>query len=132
MCNRQRLRKACAYAQSDQSFCQSLEYSMNFKLLTEKHFGCLFLTGSCTGSSESKPVKMPHCWKSHVTAYFSFAFNRACVRIHGLSRACMSDSLSLIAAVLFNRVSIFPRVLYFKFLATSLIESYYMYNPILL
>ena len=29
MCDQQRLRPACAYAQSDQSLCKSLEYSMN-------------------------------------------------------------------------------------------------------
>ena len=38
MCDRQSLRSACAYAQSNQSLCQSLEYSMIVKLLTE-HFG---------------------------------------------------------------------------------------------
>ena len=25
----------------------------------------------CTGSSESRLVKMPHCWKAHVTAQIS-------------------------------------------------------------
>ena len=33
----QSLRSACAYAQSDQSLCKSLEYSMTVKLLTEHH-----------------------------------------------------------------------------------------------
>ena len=28
----------------------------------------LSLNRGCTGSSESTLVKMPHCWKSHVTA----------------------------------------------------------------
>ena len=28
----------------------------------------LNLKEGCTGSSESTHVKMPHCWKSHVTA----------------------------------------------------------------
>ena len=27
------------------------------------------LKGGCKGSSESSPVKMPHCWKSNVTAH---------------------------------------------------------------
>ena len=62
------LRSACAYAQSDQSLCKSLEYSMIVKLLTEHHLEFLSLKESCTGSSESTLVKMPHCWKSHVTA----------------------------------------------------------------
>ena len=35
MCDEQRLSSACAYAQSDQSLCLSLEYSMSVKLLTE-------------------------------------------------------------------------------------------------
>ena len=59
---------AKAYAQSDQSPCQSLEYSMNIKLLTEHYLEFLCLTGDCTGSSESTLVKMPHCWKSCVAA----------------------------------------------------------------
>ena len=69
MCDQQRLRPACAYAQSDQSLCLSLEYSMNIKLVTEHHLEFLILTGGCTGSSESLFVKMPHCWKSHVAAH---------------------------------------------------------------
>ena len=57
MCDQQRLRSACAYAQSDQSLCSSLEYSMSFKLLTENILEALSLKGGCTGSSESKFVK---------------------------------------------------------------------------
>ena len=37
MCDQQSLRSACAYAQSDQSLCLSLDYSMIVKLLTEQH-----------------------------------------------------------------------------------------------
>ena len=69
MCDQQRLRQACANAQTDQSLCKSLEYSMSVKLLTEQHLEFLSLTGGCTGSSESTLVKMPHCWKLHVTAH---------------------------------------------------------------
>ena len=36
MSDQQRLRPACAYAQSDQSLCLSLEYSMSVKLLSEQ------------------------------------------------------------------------------------------------
>ena len=36
--------------------------------VTEHHLEFLSLKGGCTGSSESTLVKMPHCWKSHVTA----------------------------------------------------------------
>ena len=53
MCDQQSLRSACAYAQSDQSLCQSLEYSMIVKLLTEYHLEWLSLKGGCRGSSES-------------------------------------------------------------------------------
>ena len=71
MCDQQSLRSACAYAQSDQSLCLSLEYSMTIKLLTEHHLEFLSLKGGCTGPSESTLVKMPHCWKSHVAAHIS-------------------------------------------------------------
>ena len=52
-------------AQSDQSPCLSLDYSMTVQLLTEHHLEFLSLKGGCTGSSESALVKMPHCWRSH-------------------------------------------------------------------
>ena len=39
------------------------------KLLTEHHLEFLSLSGGFRGSSESTHVKMPHCWKSHVTAH---------------------------------------------------------------
>ena len=41
---------------------------MIVKLLTEHHLEFLSLKGGCRGSSESTLVKMPNCWKSHVTA----------------------------------------------------------------
>ena len=69
MCDQQSLRSACAYAQSDQSRCLSLEYSMIVNVLTEHHLECLSFKGGCTGLSESTLVKMPHCRKSHVTAH---------------------------------------------------------------
>ena len=68
MCDQQRLRPACAYARSDQSICKSLEYYMNVQLLAKHPLEFLSLKGGCTGWSESTLVKMPHCWKSHVTA----------------------------------------------------------------
>ena len=40
---------------------------MIIKLLTEHYLEFLSLKGGCRGSSESTPVKMPHCWKSHAT-----------------------------------------------------------------
>ena len=69
ICDQQSLRSACAYAQSDQSLCLSLEYYMNIKLLNEHNFEFLSLNGGFTGLSESIYVKMPHCWKSHVPAH---------------------------------------------------------------
>ena len=68
MCHQQSLRSACAYAQSDQSLCYSLEYYMIVKLLTEHHLEFLSLKGGCRGPSESTHVKMPNCWKSHALA----------------------------------------------------------------
>ena len=69
MCDQQSLKSACAHAQSDQSLCSSLEYSMIVKLLTEHHLEFLSFKGVCTGSYESTLVKMPHCWKSRVMAH---------------------------------------------------------------
>ena len=62
------LRSACAYAQSDQSLCWSLECSMSVKLLSEHHLEFLSLKGGCRGPSESTLVKMSHCWKSQAAA----------------------------------------------------------------
>ena len=68
MWNQQSLRLACAYAQSDQSFCLSLAYSLSVKLMTEHHLKFLGLKGGCADWSESTLVKMPHSWNSHVAA----------------------------------------------------------------
>ena len=73
MCDQQRLRPACAYAQADQSICWSLKYSMSVKLLTEHHLEFLTLKRGCTGSSESTLVKMPHCWKPHVATQILYS-----------------------------------------------------------
>ena len=58
MCDQQRLRSACAYAQSDPILCLSLEHSISVKLLTEHHLEFLSFKGGCTGSSESTLVNM--------------------------------------------------------------------------
>ena len=42
---------------------------MSVKLLTGHRFEFLSLKGGCTGWPEFTLVKMPHCWKSHVTAH---------------------------------------------------------------
>ena len=55
---------------------------MIVKLLTEHHLEFLSLKGGCRGSSESKLVKMSHCWKSHAMAHI-----RRNVTIFNLIRA---------------------------------------------
>ena len=40
-----------------------------FKPPSDNGLAFLGLKGGCRGSSESIDVKMPHCWKSHVTAH---------------------------------------------------------------
>ena len=72
MCDQQRLRPACAYAQTDQSLCLSLEYSMTVELLTEHCLEFRSLTGGYTGSSESTLVKMSNCWKARAAAQLCF------------------------------------------------------------
>ena len=70
MFDQQRLRPACAFAQSDQSLCWPFKYLMTVKLQTEHHLEFLSFKDGSTGSSESTLVKMPHCWKSHVAGSF--------------------------------------------------------------
>ena len=81
------------FAQSDQSVCLSLEYSMTVKLLTEHHLGLLSLTGGCIGSSESTLVKMPHCWKSHVTAQISGPFSSKAIATLKVYSKCTRNKL---------------------------------------
>ena len=59
MCDQQSFRSSCEYAQSDQSLCWPLEYSMIVQLLTEHRLEFLNLKGDRKGSSESTLVKMP-------------------------------------------------------------------------
>ena len=94
MCDQQRLRPACAYAQSDQSLCLSLQHSMTVKLLTAYHLEFQSLKGGCTGSSESTLVKMPHCWKSHAVAQFSYCtFEWYSNLLHQISHNAQSADL---------------------------------------
>ena len=108
MCDQQWLRLACTYAQADQSLCLSLEYSMTVKLLTEHHLEFLSLIGGCTGSSESTLVKIPHCWKSHVTAQCKHNMDQ------DLTNDMASDSLlsSLLFHFSFTLTSSFPDSLF--------------------
>ena len=52
---------------------------MSVKLLTEHRLEFVGFKADCTGSSESTLVRMPYCWKSHVTAQFM----SRCVRYAG-------------------------------------------------
>ena len=47
-------------------------------ILTEHHLEFLSLKGGFKGLSESTLVKMPHCWKSHVTAQMYSTARKLC------------------------------------------------------
>ena len=60
MCDQQMLRPACAYAQSDQSLCSPLEYSMSVKPLAEHYLEFL-------SSKEAAQARLSlHLLKSHI------------------------------------------------------------------
>ena len=66
------LRRDCIYYMSHDMRFPTMWYvwpAKPLKLLTEHHLEFLSLKGGCTGQPESTLVKMPHCWKSHVTAH---------------------------------------------------------------
>ena len=74
MYDQQSLRPACAHAQSDQSLCLSLEYSMIVKLLTEQHLEFLSLNGGCRGTSETTHQNAT-LLKSHALAQIISCFH---------------------------------------------------------
>ena len=85
---------------------------MNNMLLTEPHFEFLSLKGGPTKSPESTHVKIPHCWKSHVTAqiclvadavYFSSLYRSS----HSLDMKTGSELLILLLMV--SNVMYLPR-----------------------
>ena len=94
-----RLRPACAYAQSDQSLCWSLEFSRSIKLMTEHHLEYLSLKGSYMGLSESTLDKIPQCWKLRVTAHLYDVFTGtyipwcACTRAQADQCICFPTGL---------------------------------------
>ena len=59
---------------------------MSVKVLTEQHLEFLSFKGGYTGSSESTLVKMPHCWKLHVTAHIQIACQNGIGSIQGVIR----------------------------------------------
>ena len=100
MCGQQRYRPACAYAQSDQSLCWSLEYSMTLTLLREHHLEFLSSKGGCTGSSECTFVKMPHCWTSHVSLLSSSSLILHANEQMAWMRRLSSDHLLIVSAII--------------------------------
>ena len=60
---------------------------MNVQLLAEQHFEFLSLKEGCTECSESTLIKMPYCWKSHVTAHITMfstpfsSYNEALIKL---------------------------------------------------
>ena len=57
---------------------------MSVKLLTYKYLEFLSLKEGRTVLSEFKLVKIPHCWKSHVTAQIEFLKNQPQPLVHTL------------------------------------------------
>ena len=53
---------------------------MSVKLLTDHHLEFLSLKRSCTSSSESTLVKIPHSWKLYVAAHM--ILNIESMRMH--------------------------------------------------
>ena len=84
---------------------------MIVKLLTENFLEFLRLKVGCTGSYESTLVKMPHCWKTHVTAqiyhdYRLMKMNRCMSLIDDLFPRIVLDK----AEYLFMLSSIFTNI----------------------
>ena len=71
----------------------------------------LSLNGGCTGSSESTLVKIPHCWKSHVTAHVSLFVDvlvplpRGAMRYSVICDCTIIWSYSLVLQVFWRTVS---------------------------
>ena len=84
LCDQQRLRPACTYTQSDQSFYLWLEYSMSVKLLTEHNLEFLSLKGGCTGSYVS--MSKYHIVENHMSRpiYLLFEMPQNTVFYQGL------------------------------------------------
>ena len=75
---------------------------MSVKLLTEDHLEYLSSKGGCTGSSESTHVKMPHCWKSHVTAHFLFCVLQVDLRYASIQEEDISMYVVITGFVISN------------------------------
>ena len=82
MCDQQRLRTACTYAQSDQSLSKLLAYFMSVKLLTEHNLEFLSLKGGCTGSYESTHDKMATLLEITCRGSFTICLDDTSIRIY--------------------------------------------------
>ena len=79
---------------------------MSAKLLTEDHLEFLSLKEGCTGSSECTLVKIPHCWKSHVTPQL---LNFMYARSEGLSEpSLLADRVSteILCALVYSKTCV--------------------------
>ena len=83
MGDQQRLRSACAYAQSEQSLCSLLEYFKTDKLLTKQRLEFLTLKGGCTARSSE-----PTFFKCHTVG------NRMTQLIYGTP--CVLDTVYIL------------------------------------
>ena len=73
---------------------------MTVKLLTEHHLEFLRFKEGCKGSSKSTLLKLPHCWKSHVTA-------QLCINVSLLTSVLISLPCSAMGFVVICNWGIF-------------------------
>ena len=99
---------------------------MNIKLLTKHHVEFLSLKGGYTGSYESTLVKMPHCWKSHVTAHV-FNSDGYSIDAHFKNKSRkykmkvkLKDTFSIIIYV-YTRKNEMTKIMYNKYLTAQYI-----------
>ena len=85
---------------------------MIVKLLTEHHLECLSLKGGCRFSSESTLVKMPHCWKSHVTAHIHLPVYQLPVCLYWVR--VFIDQKSAVEETLYLLILFFRFILFFS------------------
>ena len=102
MCDQQSLRSACAYAQSDQSLCLSLEYAMTLKLLTEHHLDFLSLKGG-GGAQARLSMHLPKChlvgnrmsWLKSLTVLLNYSIKTSMMTFpEGLEINCYPEPSS--------------------------------------
>ena len=121
---------------------------MSVKLLTEQCLELLSLKRGCTGSSEATHVKIPHCWKSRVTAHIcqSLAYTdclRKCLYfiLLFLFLSGLIFSILLVLQDMSESVSAFPNFFNSLLSYTNMhllscqprvtVTSYFVYNDIM-